>query len=144
MDRKMNVLIVDDHCRSRQSLRALIATWPAIGAIREAANGAAVLRMARDFRLDLGLHPGVYGREPVTDVLDDLDIGKSRIPPGSHRAKSLFLQCGQQHGWINRSWSGSNVTVCDYHGLFDASHRFHCTFYKHRYARESQAFAENN
>lgn len=48
-----NVLIVDDQHRSHQSLRALIATWLAIRAIREAANSAAVLRMAGDFRPDL-------------------------------------------------------------------------------------------
>ena len=55
MDRKINVLIVDNQRRTRKSLRALVATWPAISAIREAANGAEALRMTEDYRPDLVL-----------------------------------------------------------------------------------------
>ena len=46
MDRKIKVLIVDDQRRSRQSLKALLATWPDVASIREAANGVEALRKA--------------------------------------------------------------------------------------------------
>jgi two-component system response regulator YesN len=55
MDRKIKVLIVDDQRRSRQSLQALLATWPAAASIREAANGVEALHMAEEFRPDLVL-----------------------------------------------------------------------------------------
>lgn len=58
MNRKIKVLIVDDQHRSRQSLRALLATWPAVTAIREAADGAEALRLAEDHRPDLVLIDG--------------------------------------------------------------------------------------
>ncbi len=53
MKKEIGVLIVDGQRRSRQSLRALLATWPAVAAIREAADGAEALRLAEEFRPDL-------------------------------------------------------------------------------------------
>jgi DNA-binding NarL/FixJ family response regulator len=35
----MQILIADDQPRARQSLRALLATWPAVDRVREASNG---------------------------------------------------------------------------------------------------------
>ncbi len=49
------MLIVDDQRRSRQSLQALLATWPAVAGIREAANGVEALRLAEEYRPDLVL-----------------------------------------------------------------------------------------
>ena len=53
MDTKIKVLIVDDQRRSRQSLQALLATWPAVASIREAANGVEALSLAEEYRPDL-------------------------------------------------------------------------------------------
>ncbi len=53
MNTKIKVLIVDDQRRSRQSLQALLATWPAAASIREAANGVEALRLAEEYRPDL-------------------------------------------------------------------------------------------
>jgi CheY-like chemotaxis protein len=39
MSKQVNVLVVDDQLRARQSLKALLATWPSIGETQEAANG---------------------------------------------------------------------------------------------------------
>ncbi len=58
MDRKIIVQIVDNQRRSRQSLRALLATWPAVTAIHEATTGAEALRMAGDYHPDLVLIDG--------------------------------------------------------------------------------------
>src|SRR5512139_2403717 len=55
MDREIKVLIVDGQHRSRQSLQALLATWPAVAAIREAANGIEAQRLAEEYRPDLVL-----------------------------------------------------------------------------------------
>jgi DNA-binding NarL/FixJ family response regulator len=42
----MQILIADDQARARQSLKALLATWPTVERIREACNGQeAVLSM---------------------------------------------------------------------------------------------------
>ena len=76
----MNILIVDDQRRSRQSLRALIATWPAIRTIRDAANGAEALRLAGDCRPNLVIIDGrmtaVGGLEVVQRIKDRWpDIG---------------------------------------------------------------------
>ncbi len=53
MRREIKVLIVDGQRRSRQSLRALLATWPAVAAIREVSDGAEALRLAEEYRPDL-------------------------------------------------------------------------------------------
>ena len=53
MDREIKVLIVDGQHRSRQSLQALLATWPAVASIREAANGVEALSLAEEYRPDL-------------------------------------------------------------------------------------------
>ena len=55
MDREIKVLIVDGQHRSRQSLQALLATWPAVAAIREAANGIEAQRLAEEYLPDLFL-----------------------------------------------------------------------------------------
>ncbi len=58
MQKQLKLLIVADQRRSRQSLRALLATWPAVAAIREAENGAEALRLAEDYQPDLVLIDG--------------------------------------------------------------------------------------
>jgi DNA-binding NarL/FixJ family response regulator len=77
MDRKIKVLIVDDQRRSRQSLRALLATWPAAAAIREAPNGVEALRLAVEFRPDLVL---IDVRIPEMGGLETTQRLKERWP----------------------------------------------------------------
>jgi YesN/AraC family two-component response regulator len=77
MDRKIKVLIVDDQRRSRQSLRALLATWPAAAAIREAPNGVEALRLAEEFRPDLVL---IDVRMPEMGGLETTQRLKDRWP----------------------------------------------------------------
>ena len=55
MTKHLQVLIVDDQQRSRQSLRALLATWPQVAGIREARNGDEAIRLAADQQPDLVL-----------------------------------------------------------------------------------------
>jgi DNA-binding NarL/FixJ family response regulator len=55
MSEQVQVLIVDDQPRARQSLKALLATWPLIGAMREAANGEEAIGSVEQARPDLVL-----------------------------------------------------------------------------------------
>ena len=55
MSEPVQVLIVDDQPRARQSLKALLATWPLIGAVREAANGEEAIGSVEQARPDIVL-----------------------------------------------------------------------------------------
>jgi ATP-dependent Lon protease len=77
MDRKMKVLIVDEQRRSRQSLRALFATWPKVSAIREAANGAGALRLPEDDPPDLVLIDGHIAEMGGLEIIQQV---KARWP----------------------------------------------------------------
>lgn len=72
MDRKIKVLVVDDQPRSRQSLKALLVTWPALGDIREAENGIEALRLAKEFEPDIVLvdvrMPGLGGLQTTLKI----------------------------------------------------------------------------
>jgi YesN/AraC family two-component response regulator len=74
VNKKIKVLIVDDQPRSRQSLKALLATWPAVAGIREAANGVEALRLAEEHRPDLALidvrMPEMGGLETTRRIRD--------------------------------------------------------------------------
>ena len=48
-----SVLIVDDQVRARQSLRALLATCPGLGEVREAGSGTDALEMIAASRPDV-------------------------------------------------------------------------------------------
>ena len=75
MDTNIKVLIVDDQRRSRQSLKALLATWPAVASIQEAANGVEALRLAGENPPDLVL---IDVRKPVMDGLETIQRIKDR------------------------------------------------------------------
>ena len=77
MDRKIKVLIVDDQRRSRQSLQALLATWPAAAGIREAANGVEALHLVEEFQPDLVL---IDVRMPEMGGLETTQRIKDRWP----------------------------------------------------------------
>ena len=55
MNEQVQVLIVDDQPRARQSLKALLATWPLIGAVREATNGEEAIGSVEQARPDIVL-----------------------------------------------------------------------------------------
>jgi len=55
MTGNVRVLIVDDLPRTRESLRALLATWPHLTALAEAASGQQALELAATFQPDVAL-----------------------------------------------------------------------------------------
>ncbi len=77
MQKEIRVLIVDAQRRSRQSLRALLATWPVVAAIREAADQAEALRLAEEYRPDLVL---IEVRLPAKAGLETTRCIKGRWP----------------------------------------------------------------
>lgn len=72
MTRKMRILIADCQPRTRQSLRALLATWPEIGEIQEARCGAEAVRLIESFCPDLVLmglrSPDLDGLEATRQI----------------------------------------------------------------------------
>jgi DNA-binding NarL/FixJ family response regulator len=52
MVQQLRVLIVDDSTHARDGLRALLATWPQIAVVGEAANGQEALRLVEECRPD--------------------------------------------------------------------------------------------
>ena len=66
MSKHVQVLIVDDQPRARQSLKALLATWPLIGETQEATNGQEAIQRIEQAQPDLVL---MDVRMPVMDGL---------------------------------------------------------------------------
>ncbi len=55
MTKNIRVLVVDDQPRARRSMKALLATWPQVTEMQEAADGREAVRMAQAFVPDLVL-----------------------------------------------------------------------------------------
>ncbi len=75
MPRQIRILIVDSQPRTRQSLRALLVTWPEIGEIREAKSGIEAVELVESCCPDLVLM-GV--RLPDLDGLEATRLIKKR------------------------------------------------------------------
>jgi CheY-like chemotaxis protein len=73
----VNVLIVDDQLRARQSLKALLATWSLIGETQEAANGQEAILHIEQVQPDLVL---MDVHMPVMDGLQATRHIKGRWP----------------------------------------------------------------
>jgi DNA-binding NarL/FixJ family response regulator len=77
MTHHLQILIVDDQPRARQSLRALLSTWPAAAEIREAADGHEAVRLVRERQPDIVL---MDARMPGMDGLQATQRIKARWP----------------------------------------------------------------
>ncbi len=77
MQRRVRILIADDRPPSRNGLRALMASWPAVEAVYEAADGLEALQLAEDLQPDVVL---MDVRMPVMDGLEATRLLKSRWP----------------------------------------------------------------
>jgi DNA-binding NarL/FixJ family response regulator len=73
----MRVLIADDRSRSRDGLRALLATWPEIEVVGEAADGREAVRLVEECQPDVVL---MDARMPVMDGLEATRLIKGRWP----------------------------------------------------------------
>lgn len=77
MKQRIQVLIADDRLRCRDGLRALLANWPTVEVVCEAANGWEAVRLVEERQPDVVL---MDVRMPVLDGLEATRIIKSRWP----------------------------------------------------------------
>jgi DNA-binding NarL/FixJ family response regulator len=76
-EHRIRLLIADDAPRSRHGLRALLATWPEVEVIGEAADGREAMRLLGEYQPDVVL---MDARMPVMDGLEATRLIKSKWP----------------------------------------------------------------
>jgi DNA-binding NarL/FixJ family response regulator len=77
MNQRVQILIVDDQPRTRQSLRALLSTWPPAGEVREAVDGREAVQLVEERQPDVIL---MDVRMPGMDGLQATQVIKARWP----------------------------------------------------------------
>ena len=90
MSTQVKVLIVDDQLRARQSLKALLATWPLIGETHEATNGQEAIQRIEQVQPDLVL---MDVRMPVMDGLQATRYIKRHWPQIKVIVLSMYGDC---------------------------------------------------
>lgn len=77
MTKHIRVLVVDDQPRARKSLKTLLATWPPVLDVREAADGREAIRLVEESRPDVVL---MDVRMPELDGIEATRLIKARWP----------------------------------------------------------------
>jgi len=89
MTQGVRILVADDQPRARQSLKALLATWPIVTAIQEATNGQEALALVEESPPDLVL---MDIRMPGMDGLQATRRIKARWPQVLVIALSVYTE----------------------------------------------------
>jgi YesN/AraC family two-component response regulator len=77
MTKRIQILIVDNQLRARQSMKALLGAWQSSEEIREATNGKEAIQIAEEFKPELIL---MDIRMPVMNGIEAAKIIKARLP----------------------------------------------------------------
>jgi len=93
MSGRLKVLVVDDQARARQSLRALLVTWPLTEEVREAVNGSEAILLVEQSQPDLVL---MDARMPEMDGLEATRMIKSRWPKVKIIVLSMYNDFAQE------------------------------------------------
>jgi DNA-binding NarL/FixJ family response regulator len=115
MERRIRVLIADDRPPSRNGLRALLASWSAVEAVYEAADGAEALRLAEHMQPDVILMDVCM---PVMDGLEATRLLKRRCP--NIRIIALSINATFRAGALSAGADGFLVKGCPTEDLLDA------------------------
>jgi DNA-binding NarL/FixJ family response regulator len=75
VEQRIRLVIADDAPRSRDGLRALLATWPEVEVVGEAADGQQAVHLVEECRPDVVV---MDARMPVMDGLEAARLVKDR------------------------------------------------------------------
>jgi DNA-binding NarL/FixJ family response regulator len=75
MNESIRILVVDDQERARQGLKSLLATWPRIEIVSEAANGREAVQLVEESQPNLVL---MDGKMVIMDGVEDTRLIKER------------------------------------------------------------------
>ncbi len=89
MTERIRVLVVDDQPRARQSLKALLATWPPLAEVREAANGRQAIGRVEESRPDVVL---MDARMPEMDGVEATRLIKAQWPQVKVVVLSMYAE----------------------------------------------------
>jgi CheY-like chemotaxis protein len=106
MTEGLRVLVADDQPRARQSLKALLATWPLVKSVTEAASGKQALALAQECPPDVIL---MDIRMPEMDGLEATRQIKARQP----QIKIIMLSAYPDH-MAEALAAGADAFVCRY------------------------------
>jgi DNA-binding NarL/FixJ family response regulator len=90
MPKPIQILIVDDQPRARQSLRALLSTWSPAGEVREAADGKEAVQLVRVRQPDVVL---MDIRMPEMDGVQATRVIKACWPQVRVMVLTLYGEC---------------------------------------------------
>jgi DNA-binding NarL/FixJ family response regulator len=91
MAQPIRILIADDYPRSRSGLRALLATWPEVEVVGEAANGREAVHRASEIQPDAVL---MDDRMPEMDGLAATRLIKDGLPGIRVVVLTMDAACG--------------------------------------------------
>jgi two-component system NarL family response regulator len=111
----VRVLIVDDQRRARQSLKALLGTWPMVETIQEAANGQEALALVQESPPDLILMDLHRAKTPALPKGDDASVdgleATRRIRAKWPQVKIIVLSVHTERAAEARA-AGADAFVC--------------------------------
>lgn len=112
---RIRVLIADDRRRARLGLRALLASWPTLEVVSEAADGREAVRKVEEYRPDVVLMDACM---PVLDGLEATRLIKDRWP--TIRVVVLTLYAPYQSDALAAGADGFLVKGCPTETLLQA------------------------
>lgn len=114
MERRIRVLIADDRPPSRNGLRALLTSWPAVEAVYEAADGLEALQLAEYVQPDVVLMDVCM---PVMDGLEATRLLKCRWP--KIKVVALSIHAAYRTDALTAGADGFLVKGCPTKNLLD-------------------------